>query len=196
MADPTPRTVTLPLRAWVAAAIAFVVFLGVLAAQLVLIAQQRQLIDHQNKVATAQAVRARPALRTLDALLGGSPARALHAAHRAGEALDGVQGLLAQLRRTGLVRVTADSLPELVDATRSTVRLLASLAPVLRQSLSVQERSLTVAEQSLALQGHALASQRRLVALAQQTLSVAQATLAHTESIDRKTGGPAPGALP
>jgi hypothetical protein len=196
VADPTPRTVTLPLRAWVAAAIVGVLVLAMLAGQLALLVEQRRLIDHQNKVATTQAVRARPALRTLDTLLGDSPRGALRAAQRAGSALDGIQGLLEQLRRTGLVRVTADSLPQVVDATRRTVRLLAGLAPVLRQSLSVQERSLTVAEQSLALQGHALASQRRLVALAQQTLSVAQATLGHAASIDRKTGGQTPNALP
>src|SRR4051812_11179847 len=114
------------------------------------------------------------------ALIGRSPAGALRAAHQAGDALSGVQGLLGRVRQEDLVRVAATSLrelPRLVDMTRASVRLLGRVYPSLRQSLSIQERSLAVQEQSLA-------RQRETVALARQTLSVARATLSHAESID------------
>src|SRR3954468_7140636 len=182
MADPSARIVTLPTRAWVAASVVLVAFLTIFAAQLVLIAEQRGLIDQQRKIAAVQATRARPILRSLDALLGGSPAPAVAAAHRAGVKLASLQDLLGRVRRADLVRVAAVALPDLVDATRSAVRLLGSVAPSVHRSLAVQE-------QSLAIQQEALAEQRRVVSLAQQTLAVAQATLSHTESIDRKTGG-------
>jgi hypothetical protein len=198
VAGAAPRTVTLPLRAWLAVVVVVLVGLGVFVAQLVLIAEQRHLIDHQDRVATRQARRARPVLQTADALLG-SPAHAVGALHRAGTALRALQGLLHAMSREDLVGVAASSLsrvPELVALVDRSVAVLDRTYPTLRASLALQRRSLDVQQRTLALLQRSEGIQRRTEGLAAGTLAVARATLGHTESIDRKTGGQVPAALP
>lgn len=205
MAGPAPRTVTLQLRAWIAVVMVVLVGLGVFVAQLVLIAEQRQLIDHLDAVATHQARRARPVLRTADALLG-SPAQALAALRRASGALTSLQQILDQASRSHVVGVTAASLqrvPELISLVDRSVAVLDRTYPTLRDSLAVQRQSLDIQQRSLELLRRSLGVQQHTEGLTASTLSVARsslgvarATLTHAASIDRKTGGQAPVALP
>lgn len=197
MAEAAPRTVTLPLRAWVVVAIVVVAGLALFSAQLYFIVEQRRITGDQLGFARIQAVRARPVLRTADALLGSRP-EALRAARRAGALATGLGGLLTRLRREDLVGLTATTLrraPQLLADTHRTVALLERTVPTLRRSLGVQERSLAIQERSLRTQRASLEIQRTTLRVARRTLAVARATLAHTESLDRKTGGQVPPVL-
>lgn len=202
---------TLPLRAWIAAAFVVVAMFALFTAQLVFIVQQRQLIGSQLHVARTQSVRARPVLRAADELLG-SPEQARAALRRAGDVATGLQDLLEQIRRQDLVPDTAAAmrrLPGLVADVRRSTAVLQRAYPTLRTSLRVQnhslrvqnhslqlqQRSLTIQARSLATQRSSLSIQRQTLELVRQTLAVARRTLAHTESLDRKTGGSPPPVL-
>lgn len=203
MAEPVPRTVTLTRPALVAVALVTLLGLGLFSAQLVFIVQQRSLVASQRAIAKRQERRARPVLRTADALLG-DPGNALSAAREAGAALEQLRAALRAVDRSGLVGVAARALrraPELIAAVDRAVAVLDRTYPTLRESLATLRQSLDVqratlengretrdiARQSLDIQRQALA---RLV----EAVGIARATLGHAESIDRKTGGRLPPA--
>jgi hypothetical protein len=202
---PEPRTITLSLRAWIAVAIVVVVGLLIFVGQLVFIVQQRSLIDSQLHVAQRQEQRAKPVLSTADALLG-APKDALDAARRAGAALTDLQKVLRSALDSDLVGVTTRSLrraPELLAAVEHAVAVLDRTYPTLRASLDTQRSSLDIQRRTLSLLERSYGLQRdtrdratETRDLTTQLLEVARATLAHTESIDRKTGGTAPPVVP
>lgn len=206
MAAPDPRTITLTLRAWIVAAIIVVAGLGVFVAQLVLIAQQRNLITHLDQVSTHQARRARPVLHAADALLG-SPQDARAALQRGSRALSSLQSILDEAGRQDLVQVAASSLrhvPALVADVEQAVAVLDRTYPTLRASLDVQRQTLGLQERTFALLERSLGVQQRTERhtvtglriagqtrdIAAQTRDIGQATLGHAASLDRKTGGP------
>ena len=85
---------------------------------------------------------------------------------RLARALDATNSLLAEVRGTNLIDVSA-------RAARDAPRLMRTLLRIQRATLEIQKRSLSAQL---------------------ETLGVQRQALVHIESIDRKTGGPAPAA--
>lgn len=195
MADAPPRT--LSARTWAVFGVAFAIVVGLLSTQVVLLVQQKALIDHQESIAERQAERTLPLLRTADALLGDGDALRT-GARRAGS-------LVADLRRADLPELAdvtvreLQRLPEAVALLHRTVGLLESTHSTLGRSYVTQRRVLARTDTAVDLQRASLAILRRSLAVQEQTLDVARRTMTaaeraatSAESIDRKTGGPVP----
>ena len=195
-----PRTVTFPARGWAALAIFGVLMIGLLTTQLVVLFEQRALIDHQESIAERQAERTLPILRTVDGLLGDGDTLRREAA-RAG-------ALVRELRRADLPELAglvADVLPVL--------RRLPGLAATVERSADVlgrsyvtqrrvlgrtgtavrlQREAVALQRASLRVQRETLAIQREVLGVARRTMVAAEEAAARARSIDRKTGGSAP----
>ena len=177
-----PRTITLTLRATVAAVVVAVLLLGLLAAQLVFIAQQRGIVDHQRDIAKRQAERSAPVLGAAEALIG-DPEAIRAAAAEAGQTLQRLRGVL---RRT----------PELLADVNRAVAILQRTHPTLRASLEIQQDTRSLTSESLDVQRRSLDVQRQVLAIGTELRDITRQVLVHAESIDSKTGGTAPPVLP
>jgi hypothetical protein len=62
--------------------------------------------------------------------------------------------------------------------------------------IALQREAVTLQRRSLAINRRSLAIQDRTQAILLESLGIQRQTLTHAESIDRKTGGPAPAPLP
>ena len=108
-------------------------------------------------------------------LAGGTVADTLLQGDRFASAIDATNRVLAQVQAENLIHVAA-------DAARDTPPLVRRLLRVQLITLETQRASLHTQRQTLAIQ--------------RQTLAIQRQALVHIESIDRKTGGPAPPAVP
>ena len=181
--------------------------IGLLSAQLVVLTRQKATTDRQlaRQIElvrpVVQALRdARPVVReaqlprtarearrlfaTTAPLVQDARARELPAAVQRGGAL--AQRLL-ELRAPEALAVTARAAREALDG-----RLAARVAEAARTART----AVHLARDGLAMQRRLLAIQVEALAVLRQSLDLQRQTLQHAESIDRKTGGPAPTALP
>ena len=186
-------TVTYPARAWVALGIFGLLMVGLLAAQLVTIVQQRDITDRQREIAQAQRD------TTLGLLEDG---RDLAAAVQ--ERLPALRGTAR--RADGLLRSTA---PLVDDLNRFDAGRALAAAGTLAAQLADQDRALAaiadidatraiagetrdIAGAGLEVQRELLAIQRRTIGVLEESLAIQRETLTHVRSLDRKTGGTLP----
>jgi hypothetical protein len=132
----------------------------------------------------------RPALRNLDPALRDLPAttREVRAAMRAlndGQLVDFLD-LSSQL-----VRGLRDS--EFIPRTLRAADLVPEMTAILRETLAVQRNTLRTQRRTLKVQRQTRAIQRETVAIQRRLLVIQEEALVHIRSIDRKTGGTAPG---
>ena len=200
-----PRTITLTARAGVAVGLFAVLMIVLLAAQLVFIVQQRGIVDDQRHIALRGEERSARVLDAARALLG-SPEQADAAVQRAGTALGELEAVLRTVRETEVAEIAASALrraPDLLRDVNHAVAVLDRTDPTLRSSLRIQTETLSILRRSLDIQERTLtvAGETRGVAETLQGLTtelrdIGRTTLARVESLDRKTGGPAPPVVP
>jgi hypothetical protein len=166
--------------------------IGLLAAQLLVIEDQRQTLRKQREIAQIQARRSRPVLEAAQPLARDALA-ALPELRAGGARLDALMRsaapLVADLRsaRAGdAARATIVLAGRLLEA--DVAGAVASIAGQLRP----EGRLRRLAEDSVRVQRELLGGQREATALMRQSLAIQQETERHTESIDRKTGGSPP----
>ena len=152
-------------------------------------------------------------IRSQDAKVTALYANAQGVAHRVPNTLDRLRPVARQARRA----VTA--VPPLLAATRALADAGIPLARDLRavtahveksglidkaatgtaqipELLRVQKETLGIQKRTLEIQVQSLKAQRSSLRIQVQTLAAVREALAHVESIDRKTGGQVPTALP
>lgn len=205
-AAPAPTVVTLSRGLKIALALFGLLMLALLGGQFVTIVQQRAINAEQRNIARIQRDRARPVLQDSRVLMqrareaftplqqgaaradelirgldradapaaiaaAGDVATDLAERDRLVQMVDGLNALLADLARRGTVK----------DVDRVT-RIAAELLDLQRRAYDTNRRSLGV--------------QRRTEAMFRESLAIQRELLVHARSLDRKTGGPAPGATP
>lgn len=203
---------------WVALTLFGLLMLGSLAAQLYTVRQQRIIQINQERVAKELNRQALPLLRATRPLIEDAAGRrdeVRAAARRADdlvretaplvERLDqagapaaiaeggrlaaalrraGAPGAIAQTGNLAAALARGNRLVELTDRTDRVLRELEQA-----QTIDDVRRVAGIAAELLSLQRRALAVQR-------ETLAVQKEALVHIRSLDRKTGGPAPGVAP
>ena len=217
-----PRTVQITVPRWAGVAVAFfgIAMIGLLATQIVLLEDQRETVNTQRAIAQRQIHEALPVLEGAQPLVRDLRS-AQPWLQAAGLRLDGLSRqatpLVTELRaaRAGdAARATIALADDLLHAhigraTQSVVRI-ASVTDDLRGALQeTRDRDLLrraavaadavpkikrMQREALRLQRATLAIQRQSHAILQESLTIQRSTAEHAESLDRKTGGPAPAA--
>jgi hypothetical protein len=206
MVAPGSTRVTFPPAAWVAMALGVAAMVVLLVVQLTAIESQRRIVrDQDRKIATLTRAalpllrETRPLVRDARPVLGAVNA-ALPPLGRALRRTDPLQTLtsvndlttalseqdrLLRLIDAGLVTLAEVADRDLLARADRALRLTPLALGRLRRTVVLQRDLLRVQRGTSQLQSQSLAVQR-------EQLSVARASLRHVESLDRKTGGPAP----
>lgn len=189
----------MPKRYWIPAAVFGVLMIGLLAAQVVLIEHQRELIKRQKVVGEAQRA------TVLGLLEGGRDALpALRKGARGANALlEDARPLARDLRplttdaRTLVREMNLRDTPEAIESAGALAETLlrgdrfVSMIDRTDRVLSQLERNEFVPE-TLRIQRELLTIQRQTFAILQESLAVQKETRDSARSLDRKTGGTPP----
>lgn len=191
------RKVTFPTGAWIAAGVFALLMIGLLAGNLAGIGKQKALLEQQLAEIDRTSDAAIPALKDARPILDDARGRLPETRRAARDLADLVREarpLIAEMRPllretagTGLVdrlaalTVHTEELLERIDR-HDAVERVPEIETILRETLGVQRSTLAAQLESLGVQ--------------KQTLAIQQEALKHIRSIDAKTGGTAPAALP
>lgn len=205
-AEPPTERVVLTRRATLLAAVPAVLLLLLLGSQVGLLAEQRRLIANQLELQRALTERSVPVLdaaRPLVEDLGEDRRDLLARARRADRLVRETTPLVRET--TPLVRdLRAARLPEAAEATRDLASAALTgdrLARALDATLAAlsEERRLDLArdaDRAAELTPTLVELQRQALDVQRQTLTIQREALERIRSLDNKTGGSAPGALP
>lgn len=185
-------------RLKLAAGLFGLLMLALLSSQVVLLLDQRRLIDRQTTIAEAQRDTVLNVLeggRDLTGALEDRLPALRRTAGQAGALLDETRPLVQELGRFDAARALASAgalAAELAEGRRA-VEAVDRVNALLREAATYDTladidatRGLTA--ESLRLQRTLLATQERALAILEESLAVQRETLVHARSIDRKTG--------
>jgi hypothetical protein len=192
MPDAPRRLPSVPRALWVALAAGALLGLALLVTQIVLLRSQLHVVEDQRAIAARQEERAEPVIEGIRPLVGDARAAAPDIARlgrRAARLMDIATPLAVELARADLGGTTRTVARD-VNAMAAMVEALLALQ---RDVTALQHDVAAMQRETLALQREAVALQRESLAIQRTSLEVQRSTEAHAASLDRKTGGPAPG---
>lgn len=187
---PEPRTVTLPLRAWVGLGLLATLMLVIFLVQLAAIDHQRRIADRQEERTVALIDAGREQVRQIRPIVAGARELAPRARRFAvdAEALvrTGVP-LFEELAAADVQRALVVTTELVTEAIR---RDLVDNVARVPELVALQRELVALQRELIGLQRELLALQRSSHGILRESLGVQRESLRHVRSLDRKTGGP------